>query len=116
MRTIIAGSRTVTDPQELIKALQQIDWVPTVVLCGMALGADKLGEKWAEAHNISIEYYPAEWTVYGKKAGPIRNQRMVDHAEALLALWDGQSRGTKNVINLATKKGLKIFIWDVKNI
>jgi hypothetical protein len=54
--------------------------------------------------------FPADWKTHGKAAGPIRNRQMAKNAEALIALWDGNSRGTKNMIETATKLGLKVYV------
>ena len=110
MRTIIAGCRTATDFQDVQKAIEDSEFDISVVISGAARGADKLGEEWAARNNISIERYPANWDKYGRSAGPIRNGEMAKVADALIALWDGQSRGTKNMIETAEKKGLKVHI------
>ncbi len=114
MRTIIAGSRGGTHYQNLLDALKEISWTPTVVVSGTARGVDLMGERWAKENNLSIERYPADWDKHGKPAGYVRNVEMADKAEALLALWDGQSRGTMHMINLAKKKGLVVHVWDME--
>lgn len=80
------------------------------VFCGKARGADTLGEQYAKEKGYNIEYYPAEWDKLGKKAGIIRNEEMAKNADALVAFWDGESRGTKNMIELAKKYNLKIRV------
>ena len=79
-------------------------------MSGHASGADSLGEKFAADHNLQCELYPADWDKHGKAAGPIRNAEMAEVADALIAFWDGQSRGTKSMIDLARKKGLQVAI------
>ena len=54
---------------------------------------------------------PADWTSQGKAAGPIRNRKMAGMADALIAIWDEKSRGTKNMIEEARKKGLRVFVF-----
>lgn len=110
MRTIIAGSRTVTDPRVLDRAIAACGWRPTVVLSGGARGADLLGETWAVDHGVPYEVYPADWNTLGLKAGYIRNVQMAAAAEALIALWDGQSRGTKHMIATAIRLGLRVHV------
>jgi hypothetical protein len=112
MRVIIAGSRDIADPRALQAALQEVDWRITQVVCGMARGADKLGYDWAKANNIPIAEFPADWNRYGKSAGHRRNAEMAKNADALLALWDGQSRGTNNMIYLAACHNLKVHIFN----
>ncbi|MEN6554619.1 MAG: DUF2493 domain-containing protein [Methanobacterium sp.] len=110
MRTIIAGGRDFVSYDLLKKAVTECGWRPTVVISGGAKGADFLGERWAKENNVPCEVFPADWNKYGRKAGPIRNIQMAENAEALIALWDGESRGTKHMIDTATRKGLKVYI------
>ena len=111
MRTIIAGSRDITDIAYVVWAIEAAGWLPSVVISGAARGVDRLGEQWAECCEILIERFPANWQQYGKAAGHIRNAEMADHAEALIAIWDGKSPGTKGMIEIAVRKGLKVFIY-----
>ena len=111
MRTIIAGSRDITDYSILEEAIKQCGWIPTVVISGAARGADTLGEIWADKNGVPLERCPADWNQYGRSAGYKRNQEMAEKAEALIALWDGKSRGTKHMIDIADLKNLKIFIY-----
>ena len=102
-RVIIAGSRNFAD-YELLKS--KCDFLfskrkPTAILCGEARGADTLGKRYAEANQIPVLSFPADWEQYGRKAGYIRNSAMAEHADALIAFWDGQSRGTRNMIEIA---------------
>ena len=80
------------------------------ILSGHCRGVDLLGERYARARGFQVECYPADWEKYGRKAGVIRNEIMVQRADALIAIWDGQSRGTKNVIELAEKYGLLVRV------
>ncbi len=116
MRTIIAGSSNFNFYDDLLRALYCIGWKPTVVLSGGARGVNRLGERWARENNISLEVYPADWDRYGKRAGYIRNSEMIDKAEALLALWDWESLGTKHIIDLATKKSLVMYVYKIPKI
>lgn len=111
MRTIIAGSRDCTEMRHLGFIMRRIDWTPTVILSGHARGADMLGELWSREHNISLEVYPADWEVLGKTAGMVRNIRMAQKADALVALWDGKSKGTKHMIDTAKGYGLRVCIY-----
>ena len=117
---IIAGSREFNDYQLLCA---KCDWLfqnrkPTSILCGKARGADTLGELYAKEHDIPVDYYPAEWDKYGKSAGYIRNEQMAMNADALIAFWDGTSRGTKHMIDLADKYHLvkRVIILPWKGI
>lgn len=84
--------------------------IPITVVCGMAKGADVLGERYALDRGFQIQRYPADWDEYGKRAGYIRNEQMAQNADALAAFWDGESRGTKHMIDLAQRYVLKIRV------
>jgi len=115
MRTIIAGSRSITSMEVLETAIDSITWEITRVISGCANGVDKLGADWANSNQIPVHYYPADWDKYGKRAGFKRNVEMSKYADALLAVWDGESKGTKHMINIAKKKGLKVKIFEVND-
>ena len=107
-RLVVAGCRTFHDysvaSSEIKKLLQKLDAEYSVIIVsGCAEGADKLGERYAAEHNLTIERFPAEWDKYGKYAGPRRNAQMARIADAVLVFWDGKSRGTKNMIENAKK-------------
>lgn len=76
----------------------------------MARGADRLGEKYAKEHGYKVLYFPADWDIDGKSAGFIRNVKMAENADALVAFWDGKSVGTKHMIETAQNKGLAVRI------
>lgn len=111
MKTIIAGSRSVLEYQKIEKAISESQFFITEVVSGGAKGVDQLGEKYAQRHQIPIKKFLPDWNKFGRRAGPLRNTQMGDYAQALIAIWDGHSRGTKNMIEYATKKGLKVFIY-----
>lgn len=114
MRTIIAGSRSFNNMGNLLYSLGKIPWRLTEIVSGGARGADKLGERLAKEESINLKVFPADWDKYGKSAGYIRNAEMAEYADALIAFWDGKSKGTKNMIETAAKKGLyvKVFFYE----
>jgi hypothetical protein len=114
MKTIIAGSRTISSPLYLEKALECCPWKITAVVSGGAQGVDQLGEAWAYKNNIPVTMYLPEWEEHGKKAGFVRNIQMAQNAEALLAVWDGESKGTKHMIDVARAHNLKVFIFSLQ--
>ena len=81
-----------------------------IIVSGHASGADSLGEQYANEEGFDTQLFPADWNKHGKAAGPIRNAEMAEVADALIAFWDGKSRGTANMIQLAKDKGLKVAI------
>ena len=62
-----------------------------------------------------MRVFPADWDKYGKRAGYLRNVQMAEYADALLAFWDGESRGTKNMIDEALSRGLKVGVKRYDN-
>lgn len=120
MNVIIAGSRTIIDYKIVCRAVSQALWKwgkaytdITEIFSGCAKGVDRLGEQWAVENSKRLLLYPAEWKNYGKKAGYLRNIRMAKYADALIAVWDGKSKGTKHMIDIANKKGLKVFVYNL---
>jgi hypothetical protein len=116
MRTIIAGSRSVTDYEVLMSAMMataEEGWEITQVISGGAAGADKLGEEFARICELPLRVFPADWKSHGKAAGVIRNIEMAQNADALVALWDGQSKGTAHMIRIAKERGLKVYVHRV---
>lgn len=113
MKVIIAGSRTVSDYSIINDAIKKSCFTITEVVSGTCKGVDKLGEFYAKQHNIPIKQFPADWSK-GKSAGYLRNAEMANYADALIAIQHNNSKGTQHMINLATKKGLKVFILKVE--
>lgn len=111
MKVIIAGSRQGFTYRDVEKAMTMSGFPVTAIVSGTARGVDRLGEDWAERNNIPVTRFPALWDAYGKGAGYIRNAKMADNADALVALWDGKSKGTQHMIKLAKKKGLQVVTY-----
>jgi hypothetical protein len=116
MKTIIAGGRDINAITLVVQAIQDSGFGPdtTEVVSGGAPGIDTLGEVRAALSGMPVKRFPADWKKYGRSAGPIRNRAMAEYADRLLAVWDGQSRGTKNMIDEMTKLGKPVFVFLVK--
>jgi hypothetical protein len=112
MRTIIAGSRGL-GYIDMLNAIGTCPFTPTTVISGNAVGIDRAGEVWARLHRMPLECYPADWATWGRSAGYKRNELMASKAEALIAVWDGQSKGTKHMIDIASAKGLVVHVHVV---
>ena len=80
------------------------------ILSGAYKGADLLGERYAAERNYPIKQFPANWSRYGKSAGYKRNNEMALYADVLIAFWNGKSKGTKHMIELATQASLKVRV------
>jgi len=129
MKTVIAGCRWIENYDIVCQAIEESGFEITEVVSGTANGVDTLGENWANAHDIPIKCFPANWknikvqgavirtNKYGKynaAAGHIRNEQMAEYGDALIAIWDGKSRGTASMIELARKYGLKVYVFLVE--
>ena len=110
MKIIIAGGRDFDDYLLLLQAVVKANFDITEVVSGGAPGADTLGELFASDMDLPLKRFPADWKRLGRAAGPIRNGEMAQYADALIAMWDGVSTGTANMIKQATERGLKVHI------
>ena len=84
---------------------------PTIVT-GDARGADALAVKLARYHDLVVIVHKAHWDLYGKKAGPIRNQKIIDDSDALIAFPSKHGKGTQITIDMAKKKGIPVYVVD----
>ena len=117
MKTIVAGSRSIENYEEVKKAIENAakkGIVITELVSGCAIGVDRLGEKYALESGIPIERHPADWDKYGKSAGYKRNAEMVKVSEALILIWDGMSNGSRNTLKLANERGLAVHVHLVQ--
>lgn len=112
----LAGPRVGGAPQGALPGLEPLpaatawDAVDEVV-SGGARGADAAGEVWARRQGCAVEVFPADWELYGRGAGPRRNGQMADHADALVALWDGVSSGTKDMIRQMRRRMKPVWVF-----
>ena len=104
-RVVVAGSRNFGDYERLSAELDKFlaNKKNVVIVSGTARGADRMGEQYAAEHGYKIDQFPAEWGKYHQGAGPIRNLQMVKTADAVVAFWDNQSSGTRNIIDAQDK-------------
>jgi hypothetical protein len=112
-RVIIAGGRDFDDYNLLSNSLNKIltNKLPNVmIISGMANGADQLGVLYASFMGLEFEPFPADWKNLGRGAGHIRNREMSVFADALIAFWDGISRGTANMISTMQKMGKPVRV------
>jgi len=116
-KVIVAGSRNFNNydlvKEKLDRILKQKCDEEICIISGRAKGADSLGEQYAIEHKLYLLLFPADWDKYGNKAGYIRNVEMAERADALVAFWDGTSKGTKHMIDIANTKGLKVRVINV---
>ncbi len=116
-RVVIAGSRHYSDyeffRQKVDLSLSRIrNEYNLIILSGHCSGVDLMAERYAEDNGFQVEIYPAEWSRYGRGAGPKRNKAMIDNADYAIAFSSG-GKGTKSLIELAHKKGIPIKIYNI---
>lgn len=116
IRLVIAGSRDFEDYRLLERVMHEIRLKYDVVeiISGGARGADRLGERYALEHDINLTVVKAEWNLYGKRAGYIRNEKMAKITDAVLVFWNGESRGSKHMIELTKKYRKKLRVVEYK--
>ena len=77
------------------------------------LAEDPLGEQFANDHSFPIMQFPADWKRYRLGAGMIRNKKIVNEADILLALWDGKHRNTQMIIQRMRLLRKPYFVWEI---
>lgn len=118
MILVISGSRTLTSyalvseviDEGVAELVNHMDEPLTELYSGHAKGVDVLAERWAKENGIPVKTFIPDWNIHGKKAGILRNEEMANAGDVILAVWDGQSRGTKHMIDYA-KKAKKVIFW-----
>ena len=131
LRVIIAGSRDFDDFPKLMNSSIEIltgiskkrdDLDRIRIISGTARGADKLGEQYAKIAGYELSKFPADWDGLGKRAGYVRNAEIAkfaiedDNYGVLIAFWDGKSRGTKHMIDLANRYGLEVHVVNYREM
>ncbi len=116
-KVIVAGSRDFTDYQLLEQKLNYYfskrNVQDILIISGMARGADKLAVKYAMKNGVDHHPMPALWKMFGKRAGYLRNDHMLELADAVVAFWDGISKGTKHMIDSALEKGIPVRVVKI---
>lgn len=115
LRVIIAGSRMFSDYEKMKRLV--VSFVSKFeddveVVSGGCRGADKLGEQLAEEFGWSVKQFPADWALYGKAAGCIRNRQMAEYADIclLFSVKGAENKGTRNMLREARKAGCKVYV------
>jgi len=113
MKVLVCGSRHFQDYDLLKKTLDEHEI--TEIIHGGARGADTLSSNYSRGRNVPVRVWPANWEVYGRRAGPIRNSQMLKEGqpEYVIAFRGPESRGTQNMIDQATKAGIPVRIIDI---
>ena len=132
MKVIIAGSRSIDEYETVCKlidhAKDRLGLEITEVVHGAAPGVDRLADRWAVEHSVEPAPFPAAWDdltapgavirtnkfgkKYNVKAGFQRNQRMAEYGEVLIAIWDGKSPGTYDMIERVKARNMRVIIYQ----
>lgn len=119
MNIAVVGSREFNDEEFIWNKLEQLfeehDLIKKdiTIISGGAYGVDSIAEEYADNNNIDKIIFPADWGAYGKQAGFIRNYKIVDNSDMIIAFWDGISRGTAHTIEVAKNRDVPIQIISV---
>lgn len=115
-RILVCGSRTWQEALAIWTILDGLNSRPdeqVVVIHGDANGADTVAAEWAMVRDAEVEAYPADWDRYGKRAGYVRNQQMLDEGKPDM-VWafrsKGESKGTDMMIDLARDAGITTYV------
>ena len=116
MKIGIVGSRTFQNYSLLEKTIRENVDIESIdeVISGGAVGADRLGERFATIHKIKKTVFYPEWNKYGKIAGNLRNIKIVRSSDLVFAFWDGESKGTKHSIDLCRQHDKQVIIQRFK--
>lgn len=113
-RVLVCGSRTWTDAATIARVLGELP-EGTTIIHGAGRGADYLAGVEAEGYGFRVEEYPADWARHGRRAGPLRNQRMLDEGrpDRVIAFrMPGPSRGTDDMVRRARAAGLPVEVIE----
>ncbi|QQE12609.1 DUF2493 domain-containing protein [Planctomycetota bacterium] len=118
LKCIIAGSHNLFDVQYVNDAMEDCPFADEIgeVVSGGAIGIDRAGEEWARLMGLPIRVFPLNWQKHGRAAGPVRNLKMAEYADVLVAIWDGESKETRNMIKNAEKLGLIVHLCIVIHV
>ncbi len=111
MRVLVCGGREFANRQMLTAALNRLHQVRgiTMIIAGGARGADTMAEWWAKGIGVPCDVYEADWISLGRKAGPIRNQRMLEEGKPDLVMAFPGGRGTADMVRRGKEAGVEVI-------
>ena len=115
MKILIAGSRTITDMDILLKVIKLSGYKITSsdeIVSGGARGVDTLAEIYAKNNGIPIKIFKPDWDKYGKSAGVIRNYEMAKYCDGAIVIHNG-SNGSLNMIRNLIKFNKNFFEYKI---
>lgn len=115
MKTIIAGSRTINNKEFVRYCCRMSEFKITEIVCGMANGPDLLGKELAEESSIPVKEFKAQWEKFGKSSGYKRNREMGEYCDQAIIIWDGESKGTRHMINIMEELRKPFFLVTIQH-
>jgi len=112
MRVLVCGGRNYRDVKSVFTALDDLDPRPSLVIHGGANGADACAGEWARKRSVECKVYHADWHKHGRAAGPIRNQKMLEHGSPDVVIAFPGGSGTADMMRRAHEAG--IIVVEVK--
>ena len=110
MKIGVVGSRGFNNYKLLKDTLDKYLSEATVIVSGGAKGADSLGERWANENGLETLIHLPNWDKHGKSAGFLRNYKIIEDSNIIIAFWDGLSRGTEHTIYNARAEDKEVII------
>ena len=100
MKVAVVGSRSIftTDIGAYISDEDEI-------VSGGAIGIDSCAAEYAKKNGLKLTVFLPQYEKYGRAAPIVRNKKIVDYADKIVAFWNGKSKGTLSVIKYAEKTG-----------
>ena len=116
LKIAVVGSRTFDNYQLVEEKLNGIRKINDfIIITGGAIGVDKLAEHYAKENNVSKVIFSPDKNKHGKDANRKRNTQIVSAADIIVAFWDGVSKGTKAILELAKKSKKEVVIVHIKD-
>ena len=115
-RVVIGGCRGYSDYEFFKSRIDEIlknEKDKIIIISGHCSGVDLMGERYAAENGFEVAIFLPEWEKFGRAAGPIRNEKMVECADLVVAFWDGRSRGTKSLIKYAQSRKKEVIKIDI---
>ena len=118
VRVALVGGRDVEDFAFVLDRFEEVllkeglHKYQVEIVSGGAKGVDSIAKRIASLYGIAFKEFPAEWDRYGKKAGPIRNSKIVENADVVVAIPSPSSKGTWDTVRKAEKRGLKVYVFE----
>lgn len=117
MRVLVCGGRKFQDHKKVWDVLNKMhtdtpNQPISCIITGDAAGADSFAKDWAYINNVDCVVYEAEWKIYGRSAGPVRNRRMLHEGEPDIVIAFPGGKGTRDMIRVAASRGIPVLAHE----